>query len=133
MSNEHAQVLIVGAGPVGLSAAIELGRLGAHCVVVERNDRVGYSPRAKTTNGFEIDRYCDTFANRMIVRCPDEDPAFRRYDQAVEFLRICRVIGAGHSAEYVGTVIMSAQNSGWVEVESLFGAMARNRPRKCYL
>ena len=44
------QVLIVGAGPVGLAAAIELGQRGIACLVVERNDRVGYAPRAKTTN-----------------------------------------------------------------------------------
>ena len=44
------QVLIAGAGPVGLAAAIELGHRGISCLVVERNDRVGYSPRAKTTN-----------------------------------------------------------------------------------
>ena len=50
MSHEHAEVLIIGAGPVGLSASIELGRRGIRCIVVERNDRVGYSPRAKTTN-----------------------------------------------------------------------------------
>ena len=43
-------VLIVGAGPVGLSLAIELGLRGIGCRVVERNDRVGYSPRAKMTN-----------------------------------------------------------------------------------
>ncbi len=43
-------VLIAGAGPVGLAAAIELGRRGIRCLVIERNDRVGYSPRAKTTN-----------------------------------------------------------------------------------
>jgi 2-polyprenyl-6-methoxyphenol hydroxylase-like FAD-dependent oxidoreductase len=44
------RVLIVGAGPVGLSLAIELGHRSIPCVVVERNDRVGYAPRAKTTN-----------------------------------------------------------------------------------
>ncbi len=43
-------VLIAGAGPAGLSLAIELGHRGVTCLVVERNDRVGYSPRAKTTN-----------------------------------------------------------------------------------
>ena len=44
------QVVVVGAGPVGLAAAIELGHRGIRALVVERNDRVGYAPRAKTTN-----------------------------------------------------------------------------------
>lgn len=43
-------VLIVGAGPTGLAGAIELGSRGVRCVVAERNDRVGYAPRAKTTH-----------------------------------------------------------------------------------
>ena len=46
----HTRVLIVGAGPTGLALAIELGSRRIPCVVVERNDRVGYAPRAKTTN-----------------------------------------------------------------------------------
>ncbi len=53
MSASHAenrQVLIVGAGPAGLALAIELGSRGIRCLVVERNDRVGLAPRAKTTN-----------------------------------------------------------------------------------
>jgi 2-polyprenyl-6-methoxyphenol hydroxylase-like FAD-dependent oxidoreductase len=49
-NHRDTDVLIVGAGPVGLAAAIELGQRGIRCVVIERNDRVGYSPRAKTTN-----------------------------------------------------------------------------------
>ena len=44
------RVLIVGAGPAGLALAIELGQRGVPCLVIERNDRVGYAPRAKTTN-----------------------------------------------------------------------------------
>ena len=46
----EVDVLIAGAGPVGLSLAIELGQRRISCLAVERNDRVGYSPRAKTTN-----------------------------------------------------------------------------------
>jgi 2-polyprenyl-6-methoxyphenol hydroxylase-like FAD-dependent oxidoreductase len=40
----------VGAGPAGLALAIELGHRDIPCLVVERNDRVGYAPRAKTTH-----------------------------------------------------------------------------------
>lgn len=49
MVEEHA-VVVVGAGPSGLALAIELGSRGVRCLLVERNDRVGYAPRAKTTN-----------------------------------------------------------------------------------
>lgn len=50
MARDAWRVAIVGAGPTGLSLAIELGTRGISCLVVERNDRVGYAPRAKTTN-----------------------------------------------------------------------------------
>lgn len=48
--SKQVQVVIVGAGPSGLALAIELGLRGIRCLVIERNDRVGYAPRAKTTN-----------------------------------------------------------------------------------
>ena len=44
------EVIVVGAGPAGLACAIELGSRGIKCLLVERNARVGYAPRAKTTN-----------------------------------------------------------------------------------
>ncbi len=50
LEQEETDVVIIGAGPVGLALAIEFGRLGIGCIVIEQNDRVGYSPRAKTTN-----------------------------------------------------------------------------------
>jgi 2-polyprenyl-6-methoxyphenol hydroxylase-like FAD-dependent oxidoreductase len=43
-------VLIVGAGPVGLSLAVELAGRGVHCLLIEQHDRIGLQPRAKTTN-----------------------------------------------------------------------------------
>ena len=43
-------VLIVGGGPVGLAAAIELGLRGISTVLIEQRARVGAQPRAKTTN-----------------------------------------------------------------------------------
>lgn len=50
MAKVGPQVLIIGAGPVGLALAIELGHRKVPCLVVERNERVGFAPRAKTTN-----------------------------------------------------------------------------------
>lgn len=50
MSSRRTSVLIVGAGPVGLALAIELGHRSIPCLLIEKNDRVGYAPRAKSTN-----------------------------------------------------------------------------------
>ncbi len=50
MPEQETDVLIIGAGPVGLALAIELGTRGIRCIVIEQNDRVGKNPRAKTTN-----------------------------------------------------------------------------------
>ncbi|OEZ63885.1 MULTISPECIES: FAD-dependent monooxygenase [unclassified Duganella] len=47
---QSTEVLIVGAGPAGLALAIELGSQAISCIVIERNERVGAAPRAKTTN-----------------------------------------------------------------------------------
>ncbi len=48
---QETAVLIVGGGPVGLSAAVELGRRGVQCVIVEPRLTVSQlRPRAKTTN-----------------------------------------------------------------------------------
>ena len=49
-ASASTSVVIVGAGPAGLALAIELGQRSVPCVLIERNDRVGYAPRAKTTN-----------------------------------------------------------------------------------
>src|ERR1700738_2787564 len=46
----ETQVLIVGAGPVGLSLAIELGLRGIDVTLIEQRSRTGAQPRAKTTN-----------------------------------------------------------------------------------
>lgn len=47
---EQQQVVIVGTGPSGLAAAIELGMRGIRCTVLERKARAGHAPRAKTTH-----------------------------------------------------------------------------------
>jgi len=50
MSEISTQVLIVGAGPVGLALAFELSSRGVHSIIIEQKIRAGAQPRAKTTN-----------------------------------------------------------------------------------
>ena len=47
---DRQKVVIVGSGPSGLAAAVELGMRGIPCTVLERQARAGYAPRAKTTH-----------------------------------------------------------------------------------
>jgi 2-polyprenyl-6-methoxyphenol hydroxylase-like FAD-dependent oxidoreductase len=48
---QETEVLIIGGGPVGLSAAVELGRRGVQCLIVEPRLTVSrLRPRAKTTS-----------------------------------------------------------------------------------
>ncbi|MGF1624667.1 MAG: FAD-dependent oxidoreductase, partial [Alphaproteobacteria bacterium] len=44
--NAHRQVIVVGAGPVGLTAAIDLRQRGVDVVLVDDNDRVSWGSRA---------------------------------------------------------------------------------------
>ena len=50
MVKDAYDVVVVGAGPVGLGLALELGLRGIEVLLVERNPRGGAAPRAKTTN-----------------------------------------------------------------------------------
>ncbi|MDR7155707.1 2-polyprenyl-6-methoxyphenol hydroxylase-like FAD-dependent oxidoreductase [Sphingobium xenophagum] len=43
-------IVIVGSGPTGLALAIELGTRDVPCIILEREQRRGHAPRAKTTN-----------------------------------------------------------------------------------
>ena len=55
---QETQVLIIGGGPVGLSTAVELGRRGVSCVVVEPRLVVSrLRPRAKTTSARTMEHF----------------------------------------------------------------------------
>lgn len=50
MTAKQYDVVVVGAGPVGLALATELTMRGHTVCVIEQNERIGIQPRAKTTN-----------------------------------------------------------------------------------
>ena len=51
------QVLIVGAGPVGLTLAIDLGRRGVRCTLVEQQDAPQFLPKMERCNARTMEIY----------------------------------------------------------------------------
>ena len=53
----ETQVIIVGAGPVGLTLAIDLGRRGVRCILVERNETSIRLPKMERCNARTMEIY----------------------------------------------------------------------------
>jgi 2-polyprenyl-6-methoxyphenol hydroxylase-like FAD-dependent oxidoreductase len=53
----HTQVLIVGAGPVGLTLAVALGRLGVRCMLVEQKEAPQFLPKMERCNARTMEIY----------------------------------------------------------------------------
>jgi 2-polyprenyl-6-methoxyphenol hydroxylase-like FAD-dependent oxidoreductase len=53
----ETSVLIVGAGPVGLTLALDLGRRGVDCILVERNAAPTRLPKMERCNGRTMEIY----------------------------------------------------------------------------
>jgi 2-polyprenyl-6-methoxyphenol hydroxylase-like FAD-dependent oxidoreductase len=52
-----SEVLIVGAGPTGLTLAIDLGRRGIKCIVVEQKERPAFLPKMERVNARTMEIY----------------------------------------------------------------------------
>jgi len=53
----RTQVLIVGAGPVGLTLALDLGRRGVRCTLIERNEAPSQLPKMERCNARTMEIY----------------------------------------------------------------------------
>jgi 2-polyprenyl-6-methoxyphenol hydroxylase-like FAD-dependent oxidoreductase len=51
------QVIVVGAGPVGLTLAIDLGRRGIRCTLIERKDAPEFQPKMERCNARTMEMY----------------------------------------------------------------------------
>ncbi|MFM7705965.1 MAG: FAD-dependent oxidoreductase [Rubrivivax sp.] len=57
MSALHTEVLIVGGGPCGLMAALELGRRGVRCLLVDRKPSTAFNPQANATQARTMEHF----------------------------------------------------------------------------
>ena len=53
----NTQVLIVGAGPVGLTLAIALGQRGVRCILIEQKDAPQFLPKMERCNARTMEIY----------------------------------------------------------------------------
>ena len=53
----ESEVIIVGAGPVGLTLAIDLGRRGVRCTLMERKEAPAFLPKMERCNARTMEMY----------------------------------------------------------------------------
>ena len=75
MSGNDAVVLVVGAGPVGLTAARLLANAGARCIVVDRRDGPQRSPAAHVVNGRTLEIFAQAGLDMGAIAALASDPA----------------------------------------------------------
>ena len=98
---DQVPVLIIGAGPVGLGLAADLGSRGVPCTIIEQGDGTIYHPRANTVNSRTME-FCRRWGIAQEVResgaPPDfpQDIVYATGFTGPEFARIARPTHGGH-------------------------------------
>src|SRR5690242_10170306 len=99
----NARLVIVGAGPAGLTAAYEAVRAGAEVTVVERSAAVGGLAR---TISFEVNRF-DVGPHRFFTKNNEIKALFDEIvcEDAVTVSRLTRILHGGRFFDYPITAV----------------------------
>ncbi|MGQ0432033.1 MAG: NAD(P)/FAD-dependent oxidoreductase [Microthrixaceae bacterium] len=107
-------VVIVGAGPAGLTAAYELGKRGATATVVESDDVVGGISRTVVRDGYRF----DIGGHRFFTKVPEVEALWHEILPDDEFLlreRKSRIYYRGKFYDYPIRPLNALRNLGLVE------------------
>ena len=85
------QVLIIGGGPAGMSAAIELGQMGVHCIICDDKQELGGKLSLQTHNFFGSIRDC--FAGTRGMDIGDELATLVENDNNIDVWTNSPVVG----------------------------------------
>ncbi|MGP8205889.1 MAG: FAD-dependent oxidoreductase, partial [Acidimicrobiales bacterium] len=124
-------VVIIGAGPAGLTAAFELGRLGKTCTVLEADDEVGGISRTTERDGWRF----DIGGHRFFTKVKAVEQFWHEILPGDDFMlrpRLSRIYYQGKYYDYPLKPFNALRNLGLVESLRCAGsyAWARMRPPK---
>jgi len=128
---DHGPVVVIGAGPAGLTAAYELGKAGVPAVVLEGTDVVGGISRTVERDGWRF----DIGGHRFFTKVPEVEALWHEILPADEFLlrpRMSRIYYRGKLFDYPLKAGNALGNLGMLEAIKciLSYVMVRIRPPK---
>lgn len=119
------RTVIVGAGPAGLTAAYELGRLNRPGVVLEKDETVGGISRTVVHNGYRF----DIGGHRFFTRIPAVRNLWSEWlaDDLLERRRMSRIFYDGKFFDYPLRHIDTLRTLGPVEATRIVTSYLRSR------
>ena len=92
------RVVVIGAGPAGLTAAHELSKRGARCTILESDDVVGGISRTVERDGWRF----DIGGHRFFTKVPEVRARWREIlgDEFLRRPRMSRIFYSGRYYDY---------------------------------
>ncbi|MCW2777886.1 MAG: amine oxidase [Frankiales bacterium] len=124
-------VVVIGAGPAGLTAAYELGKAGVHATVLEGDAMVGGISRTAVREGWRF----DIGGHRFFTKVPEVEALWHEILPDEDFMmrpRMSRILYRGKLYDYPLKATNALRNLGLLEALKcvLSYAMVRVRPPK---
>lgn len=109
---EHHPVVIIGAGPAGLTAAYELVKQGIKSIVLEKADKVGGIARTETYKGYRF----DIGGHRFFTKVGEVQQIWQEIlgDEFIKVPRLSRIYYQGKFYDYPLSLFNTLANLGIV-------------------
>jgi protoporphyrinogen oxidase len=120
MSDSPSRVIVIGAGPAGLTASVELGRRGIPVTVLEKDALVGGIARTESYKGYHF----DIGGHRFFTKIPEVDRFWHELLGA-EFItrpRVSRIFYQGRFYDYPLRALNALSNLGLFTSISVVGS-----------